>query len=114
MSETSVTVPSVLTAGDSWSLSAADGRYPSTGDWFGRWYFIGEKTSFSITADPNGDDYAGTMLPAATADLQPGLYRWVFVVASIDAPVEARYTLAQGFVEVKADPSAVINVDPRT
>lgn len=104
-----MTVPSSLTAGDTWEWTRDLADYPA-GTWTLTYYFSkGGSAPISAAATADGTTHAVSVSAATTAAYAAGRYRWT---ARASAGSEA-FTAEEGWVEVKPNP-ATSTVDPRS
>lgn len=101
--------PSTLTAGDTWSWTSSFADYEAP-TWGATVYFENAAASFSATAADSGSDHAFSIAAATTTPLKAGRYKWSIRVND----GTSYFTAEEGWIEVKADPAATGNRDPRT
>jgi hypothetical protein len=102
------TVPSDFVAGDSWQFDLTFSDYPAS-TWDATAYFRGVG-SINIAATADGDTHEFRALPAATAGVATGVYRYfVKVTDGTDT-----FTVAQGAVEVLPNAATAIATQLQT
>lgn len=101
--------PSTLTAGDTWSWTSSLADYPAPA-WGATVYFESADGSFNAAAIDSGNDHAFSIAAGTTASKKAGRYKWSIRVNDGTSYVTAE----EGWTEVKTDPAAVGNRDPRT
>jgi hypothetical protein len=104
-----MTVPTRLTAGDTWTWTHTVADYPAS-TWTGTYYVQNTEQSFDVAASASGDDFSVTVEAATTALRMPGKYRWVLLVTADGV----RHTADTGEVEILADPAYATSVEFRT
>lgn len=101
--------PSTLIAGDTWAWTSSFADYGAP-TWSASIYFETAAATFSAAATDSGADHAFSIAPSTTATYKPGRYKWTVRVTDGTAHV----TVEEGWTEVKANPAAAGNRDPRS
>lgn len=104
-----MTVPTQLTAGNTWAWTHTVADYPAS-TWAGTYYVQNAEQSFEIAAAAAGDDFSVNVAAASTGLRHPGKYRWILLVTS----GADRHTAGQGEVEILPDPAYATGVDFRS
>jgi hypothetical protein len=103
-----MTVPSTLTAGDTWEWTRDLADYPA-GTWVLTYYLTMAGVSVPVVATADGTTHEVSVPAATTAAYTAGSYRWTARATSgSDA-----FTVEDGWVEVKPNP-ATSKADPRS
>lgn len=103
-----MTVPSSLTAGDTWEWTRDLADYPA-GTWTLTYYFSKAGKQFSAAATADGTTHSVSVAAATTAPYPAGRYRWTARVTD-GSDV---FTVEDGWVYVAANP-ATDTSDPRS
>jgi hypothetical protein len=103
-----MTVPSSLTAGDTWEWTRDLADYPA-GTWTLTYYFSKAGKQFSAAATADGTTHEVSVAAATTAPYPAGRYRWTARVVS----GSESFTVEDGWVDVAANP-ATDTSDPRS
>jgi hypothetical protein len=103
-----MTVPSSLTAGDTWEWTRDLADYPA-GTWTLTYYFSKAGKQFSAAATADGATHDVSVTAATTAPYPAGRYRWTARVVS----GSESFTVEDGWVDVAANP-ATDTSDPRS
>lgn len=103
-------VPGVLLIGDTWEWERQVSEYPADA-WTLAYHFVNAAGAIEIPTTGSGSTFTVSRTPAQTEVYSPGNYRWVARVTEI-AGSGRRFTLNDGWTDVKPDPSTV--VDPRS
>jgi len=97
-------LPDQFSAGTTVPYQKRFADYPASAGWTLTLYLAGASV-LDATAVADGDDFVVTLDAADTADLLPGLYKWVERVTSAEEAPEV-YDVASGTVTVTPDLSA--------
>jgi len=104
-----VNIPTLLTAGDTWSWTESLQDYPASAGWVLTIYLsIGATSPRVIACTASGDDHLAAVTAAVSTTWTPGEYHWAARVSRSDT----FHTLAEGTLRVLPDPTAA--VDRRT
>ena len=104
-----MTVPTQLTAGNTWTWTHTLPDYPAS-TWTGTYYVQNAEQSFEVPSTAAGDDFSVSVAASATGLHPPGRYRWVLLVSVAGV----RRTADAGEVEVLVDPAYATAVDFRS
>lgn len=102
--------PAAIRAGDTlnWLISAPD--YPASAGWSLEYTLINAAGKITFSSSADGDAHRITVAAATTAGWAVGQYAWQ---RRAKKSAEA-YTLATGYIEIKADFYAQTQLDART
>lgn len=103
-----MTVPTNLTAGDTWEWTRDLADYPA-GTWTLTYYFAKTGKQFSAAATADGTTHSVSVAAATTAAYPAGRYRWT---ARVTDGTEV-FTVDEGWIEVAPNP-ATNKEDPRS
>ena len=103
-----MTVPSSLTAGDTWEWTRELADYPA-GTWTLTYYFSKAGKQFSAAASADGTTHSVSVAAATTAAYPAGRYQWTARVAR----GSEKFTVESGWVDVEENP-ATSAADPRS
>jgi hypothetical protein len=115
---TPVGVPATLVAGDTLLFSVSYGDFPVSEGWLLSMSIVGagqlQTTAGEITED-DGVTWTVTVPASRTATLnsQPGVYRWFHYMTGSGSYAGIRYTVAEGRIEILANPAQAQNGDFR-
>lgn len=104
-----VSLPTSLTAGDTWEWTADYADYPA-GTWTATAYFENASESFSVAATADSTTHSFAATAAATADHDAGSY---YVQVRVTDGTSS-YTVETGWCSVHADPASGVKVDHRS
>lgn len=94
-----------------WTRSDLYSDYP-TADWTLTYHFVGATTAFTKAAAESGNDYVMTLLPADTAAMDAGFYRWqAWIAHDSDG---RKYMIDQGRAELQAALDGAVPADQRS
>lgn len=105
-----MTVPTELTAGDTWTWTHSVTDHPATSYTAATFYLQNAARSFGMAATLSGTNFALTATAATTAALKPGKYQWRLVAIT----GTNRFTIDRGEVEVLPDPATAASYDFRS
>lgn len=102
-------IPNQLIAGDTWSWTRSLDDYPAP-MWTATVYFEHSSASFNAAGTADGSDHVFTVSAATTTGKAAGRYKWSLRVTD----GTSAFTVEEGWVEIKPNPAAAGNRDPRS
>jgi hypothetical protein len=102
-------VPAEGIAGDTWRWTIDYPDHPAP-TWVVTFYFENADETFNKAATASGTAHAFSLDSVTTAAKRPGRYRWT--ARAVSAGVAE--TVASGWIEIRIDPAAAGNADPRS
>ena len=110
MTDTPTSVPSSITAGNSFSWLTSLSDYPASSGWSLIVVLINATSKITLTSEASTDDHLVSVSAATSAEYTAGKYKYTILVTD----ETYRYTVESGDIEVLPDPSTQTTFDGRT